>query len=214
MNDFDTRLKSNYSERLSIYDVPEDEDDVTFDTIKDDFEDIVDNIQENMNEDNDTSRFLTVEELRIKAQQDAVHADINGDNDGSEDLPEGVVAGVEEEFEENLVDDSSNDDATQDEQTQTEDAQAELDNIMRAEEGVTDDKPTVDSFLVTQATSTICLGMVCEVINNLAGDGLSLALADGSIPENSDVRKIASKALHAAMQERSLSFKNLSEGEV
>lgn len=193
MNDFDTRLKSNYSERLSIYDVPDDDDEITFDTLREDFEDIVDNVRENMDE---------------------VHADMNGDNDGSEDLPEGVVAGVEEEFEENLVDDSSNDDATQDEQTQTEDAQAELDNIMRAEEGVTDDKPTVDSFLVTQATSTICLGMVCEVINNLAGDGLSLALADGSIPENSDVRKIASKALHAAMQERSLSFKNLSEGEV
>lgn len=189
MNDFDTRLKSNYSERLSIYDVPDDDDEITFDTLREDFEDIVDNVRENMDE---------------------VHADMNGDNDGSEDLPEGVVAGVEEEFEENLVDDSS----SEDEQTQTEDAQAELDNIMRAEEGVADDKPTVDSFLVTQATSTICLGMVCEVINNLAGDGLSLALADGSIPENSDVRKIASKALHAAMQERSLSFKNLSEGEV
>lgn len=65
-----------------------------------------------------------------------------------------------------------------------------------------------DNYLVTMATTTACLGVACEVIDNLAGNGLTLAMADGKIPESSDIRRLVSKALHTSINDRTITFNN------
>lgn len=65
-----------------------------------------------------------------------------------------------------------------------------------------------DNYLVTQASIVACLGITCEVVDNLAGNGLSLAMACGKIPDSSDIRRIVSKALHTSINDRTISFSN------
>lgn len=65
-----------------------------------------------------------------------------------------------------------------------------------------------DNYLVTQATLVTCLGIICETVDNLAGNGLSLAMADGKIPDASDIRRIVSKAMHTSINDRTISFSN------
>lgn len=70
------------------------------------------------------------------------------------------------------------------------------------------EKAKADNYLVTQATTTACLGIICEVIDKLGGNGLTLATAEGKVPERSDIRRLVARSLHAVVNENTISFSN------
>lgn len=71
-----------------------------------------------------------------------------------------------------------------------------------------------DSRLLTQASLSVVLGVTAEVIDGLSGNGLSLALEDGTIPSRGDVRRLVAKTVYNTANKKAAKFEHSFEGDV
>lgn len=108
-----------------------------------------------------------------------------------------------------------------DETLREQDAERELDNVeLGTDEEAVTAPPTReqllenDSRLVTQASLAAILGVTTEVIDQLAGNGLTLAQADGTIPSRADIRKLVTKAVYAGASKRAVKFEHTTTGDL